>query len=126
MNGPRGKDVTFLCRVWRVQHWLVCHGGRSAFIQGETVAQLLHLALHLGVAVSFAHALEVWLDDTLEVLLLAAATTLEGVLLNVALELCRRSQRVHAEAGHDGALGPEGSLKLPHDRDFMYERALLW
>lgn len=81
----RGEVVAVGDSARGAQHGLA--GGLLALVQGQAVAQILHLLLHLGVAVALADALEVGLDDTSQVLLLAAGAAHEGVLLDVALEL---------------------------------------
>lgn len=83
--GLRGECATVHGRLGSIQLWLA--GPLRALVHGQTLAQVLHLLLHLGIAVALAHALEVWLDDASQVLFLAAGAANKRVLLDVALEL---------------------------------------
>jgi len=106
------EDMVF-CRWLRgVQHGLVWHCVGPAFVQGKALPQLLHLALHFGIAVALPHALEVRLDNAFEVLLLAACAALEGILLDIALELCARES---AGARHEGAKASDTDEKQSLD-----------
>jgi hypothetical protein len=60
---------------------------RLALVHGESLAQVFHFLLHLGIPIALADTLEVGFDYASQILLLTSRATDEGILLDVTLEL---------------------------------------